>query len=74
MAEATILLFFRILARNPRARKLMNEVFSDKCNTEKCKQCVKDRIVYWYYRWYFGTVSDPVEVAEHIHKCIEEDV
>ena len=73
MAEKTVVLFFEVLARNPRARKLRDEVFSNKCSSDECKRCVESRISYWYYKWLFGMMPDPVKAAEHIHECINTE-
>ena len=64
--------FFRFLASDREAVRLMNEVFDENlCRSEQCKRCVETRIDYWYKKWLFGVVKDPVKTAHDIHECIE---
>ena len=50
----------------------MNEVFDETlCCSESCKLCVVAKIEYWYKKWLFGAVTDPVQVAQDVHECLE---
>ena len=64
--------FFKFLASDRESVRLMNEVFNENlCRSESCKRCVETRVDYWYKKWLFGVVKDPVEAARDIHECIE---
>lgn len=66
--------FFKFLASDREAVKLMNEVFDENlCRSETCKRCVEARVDYWYKKWLFGVVKDPVQVALDIHGCLRID-
>jgi len=71
MSEQQLVEFFKYLARNTEARRLLDEVLGmDKCNTDKCKRCVEAKVNYWFMKWLFGIRPDPLEAARDIHSCL----